>query len=218
MPRPRRTRQTDETAVSLPAVANPVTGEDSREIWQRWSQERTERDHQERILETAVARAQSERGIYAVEIARHVAQEHAQGCCPEWRYLRDLCREDFARILREQPEMRLASRREVLMNAVFAELPEHMRGVLAELRKLLELVSLARESAAFLIAFETGREAGRRDALRDPRVMLAPDPARRSLPPMAQPHAEHIGDVPQQHAEGGRAQCERLRLTLADET
>jgi hypothetical protein len=51
------------------------------------------------------------------------------------------------------------------------------------------LVITTRECAAFLIAFEIGREAGRRDALRDPRVMLAPTPEWRALP-AHQPEAD----------------------------
>jgi hypothetical protein len=93
-----------------------------------------------------------------------------------------MCIQLFAKILRQQPEMKYAQKRERLFNAVVAELPEHMRGVMTELRALLELVSIARESTAFLIAFEIGRESGRRDALQDPCVMLAPNPERRALP------------------------------------
>ncbi|MGB2715962.1 MAG: hypothetical protein WBC51_17400 [Vicinamibacterales bacterium] len=163
--------------------ANPITGESSREQWKRWSQERTEKDRREHIREVAAAKAHTEQGIYAVEIAREIAAMYASGIAPEWRYLRDVCRERFAKILRQQPELRYAEKRERLFNAVVAELPAHMRGVMGELRTLLELVSIARESTAFLIAFEIGREAGRRDALRDPRVMLAPSPQRRALPP-----------------------------------
>lgn len=165
--------------------ANPVTGETSREQWKRWSQERAERDRLEHIREVAAAKAQSEQGIYAVEIAREIATRYASGIAPEWRYLRDMVPQLAAKILRQQPEMKYAQKRERLFSAVFAELPEHMRGVLTELRALLELVSVARESTAFLIAFEIGREAGRRDALRDPRVMLAPNPEPRALLPAA---------------------------------
>ena len=72
--------------------------------------------------------------------------------------------------------------REQIIVALFNALPAHLHGALSELRTLIELVSLARESAAFLIAFEIGREAGRQQAFRDPRVMLAPQPERRALP------------------------------------
>jgi hypothetical protein len=177
-------RQPPADIIITDEPANPVTGESSRDIWKRWSRERAERDQKEHIREVATAKAQTEQGIYAVEIAREIASQYASGIAPEWRYLRDLCTPLFAKILRQQPEMRYAEKRERLFNDVFGELPEHMRGALTELRTLLELVSIARESTAFLIAFEIGRESGRRDAFRDPRVQLLPEPQRRTpLPP-----------------------------------
>lgn len=172
---------------------HPLTGESSTDTWKRWSQERAERDRLEQLRQTALNQADTERGIYPVEIARYVAQHHAQGACPEWRYLKDLCAQEFGRILREQPEMRQrdVQSRERIITALFGALPAHMQGALSELRTVMELVATARESAAFLMAFEIGREAGRRDALRDPRVMLAPSPQRRALPP----HPEEPGTL-----------------------
>ena len=41
---------------------------------------------------------------------------------------------------------------------------------------------MARETTAFVLGFQLGREAGRQNILRDPRVMLAPEPTRRALP------------------------------------
>ena len=185
MTRKRNPRvKANEPGECLPAVANPGTGETSKEVWHRWSLERTARDRKERLREKAMADAESERAIYSVEIARFVAQHHAQAACPEWRYLRELVQQEYGRILREQPEMRQkdVKAREQIIVALFNALPAHLHGALSELRTLIELVSLARESAAFLIAFEIGREAGRQQAFRDPRVMLAPQPERRALP------------------------------------
>jgi hypothetical protein len=153
-------------------------------MWHRWSVERAERERKERLRERAMAEAESERGIFAIEIARKVAEHHAQGACPEWRFLKDLIAGDFGRVLRQQPEMRQkdVKAREQIIVALFNGLPAHLHGALSELRALIELVSIARESTAFLFGYEIGRDAGRTGALRDPRVMLAPTPARRALP------------------------------------
>jgi hypothetical protein len=182
----------DEPGDTVPAVANlatderanPMTGETSKEIWHRWSVERAAKERNERLREQAMAEAESERGIYAIEIARQAAQHHAQGACPEWRFLKDLLAEDFGRVLRQQPEMRQkdVKGREQIIVALFNALPAHLHGALSELRSLIELVSIARESTAFLFGYELGREAGRQGALRDPRVMLAPTPERHALP------------------------------------
>ena len=93
----------------------------------------------------------------------------------------------MGRILREQPEMRArdVKAREQIITALFNALPLHLHGALSELRTLIELVSTARESTTFLLGFELGREAGRLGAIRDPRVMLAPDPPRRAALPAA---------------------------------
>jgi hypothetical protein len=167
-----------------PAIANPATGETSKEIWHRWSVERHERERGERIRARALAGDASERAIYSTEIARAVAQAHTDAACPEWRYLKDLISTEYGRILREQPEMRQrdVKAREQIIVALFNALPSHLHCALTELRTLIELVSMARETTTFLLGYEIGREAGRRGALRDPRVMLAPDPMRRALP------------------------------------
>ena len=73
-----------------------------------------------------------------------------------------------------------------------------MQGALSELRTALDLVGTAREATAFMFGFEIGRESGRQNVLRDPRVMLAPEPARRALP-------------------SGQQVIEPLRLHAADE-
>lgn len=199
----RRTSTTkDEPGATLPAVVHRVITESADEAWQRWSQERAEQARQQHLAETAAAKAETERGIYPVEIARNVAQTYAHAACPEWRYLKDLIGREFGSILREQPEMRQRDvrARERIIVALFDALPRHMHGALGELRTVLELVTVAREAAAFLIGFEIGREAGHRAALRDPRVMLAPTADRKHL----EGH-EHPGS------------SGPLRLTLGDE-
>lgn len=183
-------------------IANPATGETSQEIWHRWSVDRINRERQERLKTEAEAQALTERGIYPIEIARAIALGAAQGTCPEWRYLKDLIAEDFGRILKRQPEMRQRDvhAREQIIVALFNGLPKHLHGALSELRTVLELVSTAREASAFLVGYEVGRESGRRDAFRDPRVTLAPArTTRKALP----------GAV-------DRAPSGPLRLTLAD--
>lgn len=165
-------------------IANPTTGETSKGMWHRWSLERLERERQEKLKADAAAQAYTERAIFTIEIARAVAQLHGQTVCPEWRYLKDLIAEEYGRILREQPEMRQrdVKAREQIITALFNGLPAHLQGALSELRTVMDLVGMARESTAFLLGFELGREAGRQNILRDPRVMLAPEPTRRALP------------------------------------
>jgi len=164
-------------------VANPATDETSKDMWRRWSAERLERERQERIRKQALNDAETEHGIYPIEIARQVAAHQAQGACPEWRYLKDLIQEQYGRILRQQPEMRQRDvlAREKIIVALFEGLPAHLHGALSELRTVMDLVAIARESSAFLLGFEIGRASGRQDAIRDPRVMLAPEPERRAL-------------------------------------
>lgn len=147
----------------------------------------------------ARADAYAERAIYPIEIARTVAQRHGQDLCPAWRELKDLIREEYGRILKEQPEMRQrdVKAREQIIVALFNGLPAHLQGALSELRTVIELVSVAREATAFLIGFEIGRECGRQNVLRDPRVMLAPEPTRRALPASSQivePLRLHAGE------------------------
>jgi hypothetical protein len=72
--------------------------------------------------------------------------------------------------------------REQILIALFNGLPHHLHGALSELRTVMELVATARECTTFLLGYEIGREAGHRLALRDPRVMLAPEPQRCALP------------------------------------
>ena len=184
----KRTVDAEAADTSALAPANPVTGESSQEIWRRWSLERAEHDRQERVREKAAANAESEEGVYAVEIARYVAEHHAQGVCPEWRYLRDLIGKPFTRILRQQPEMRQrdVQSRERIIAGLFEALPLHYRPALAELRTVMELIATARESTTFLLGFELGRQAGRQQTLRDPRVMLAPMADRKLLAPARQ--------------------------------
>jgi hypothetical protein len=197
------------TAKSDITVADPATGETSAEtsdaIWQRWARERTERERGEKMQAQARADAYSERAIYSIEIARAVAQHQAPGVCPSWRELRDLIRKEYGRILREQPEMRQrdVKAREQIIVALFNGLPAHLHGALSELRTVIELVGMAREATTFLLGFEIGRASGRQDALRDPRVMLAPEPQRRALPA-----PDNRSDI---------ASSEPLRLHAADE-
>jgi hypothetical protein len=176
-------------------VANPATGETSDEVWRRWSSERLERERGERMKAQARADEYAERAIYPIEIARHVAQQHGHDVCPSWRELKDVIREEYGRILREQPEMRQrdVKAREQIIVALFNGLPAHLQGALSELRTVLELVGTAREATSFLLGFEIGRETGRQGMLRDPRVMLAPDPERRALltAPDSKPKPNH---------------------------
>ena len=167
------------------AVANPVTRESSNDIWKRWSDERAERDRRDRLRHRAMAKAETEEGIYHVEIARLIAQHHGQAVCPEWRYLRDLIGRQFSKILHQQPEMRErdVKAREKIVTALFEALPLHLRPALMELRTLLELVTVARESTTALIMFEMGRASGFQQAIRDPRVQLAPMADRKLLAP-----------------------------------
>jgi len=71
--------------------------------------------------------------------------------------------------------------REQIIVALFNGLPAHLHGALSELRTVRDLVGMARESTAFLFGFELGQFAGRQNILRDPRLMLAPQPERRAL-------------------------------------
>ncbi len=178
------------------ALANPATGETSDDVWRRWSADRLERERADKMKLQARADAYAERAIYPIEVARTVAIEHGQDVCPSWRDLKDLIREEYGRILKEQPEMRQrdVKAREQIIVALFNGLPAHLHGALSELRTVIELVGTAREAAAFLIGFEIGRESGRQNILRDPRVMLAPEPTRRALPSGDQLLRLHAGD------------------------
>ena len=55
--------------------------------------------------------------------------------------------------------------REQIIVALFNGLPAHLHGALSELRTVLELVSMARETTTFLLGYEIGREAGRHGVL-----------------------------------------------------
>lgn len=170
--------------------ANSATSETSDQTWRRWSVERIERERGERMQAQARADEFTERGIWSVEIARKVAMEQAHGACPGWRELKPLIQEAYGKILREQPEMRQRDvrAREQIIIALFNGLPAHLHGALSELRTVLELVGTARETTTFLLGYEIGRASGRQDAIRDPRVMLAPEPERRALPPIPVEH------------------------------
>jgi hypothetical protein len=164
-----------------------------------------ERERADKMAAQARNDAYSERGIYPVEIARSVAMRHGQDVVPSWRDLKDLIREEYHRILREQPEMRQrdVKAREQIIVALFNGLPAHLHGALSELRVVMDLLGTARESTAFLLGFEIGKQTGQQTILRDPRVMLAPEPTRRLL-----------------HATGSRSELvasEPLRLHAGDE-
>lgn len=177
--RRRRTMQPGENIPPAAVViANPATGETSEQVWKRWSQDRAERERQEELRAKAVAQEQTEAAIFAVETARLIGEKYLAGAAPDWRLMKPLCSREFQNIVRQMPEMRQrdVKSREQIITALFGALPAHMHGALTELRTVIELVSVAREAAAFLVGFETGRASGRRDAFRDPRVQLLPEP------------------------------------------
>jgi hypothetical protein len=138
----------------------PVTEDDqSRAQWARWSEDRAERDRAARIQ--ATAQTALDKAVFAREIAAAIATDAAK-LCPDWRLLRPDVAAAFMRIVRQQPEFRQKelTQRDSMIRLIQDNLPRHIEPLVQDLLTVTELITLARESSAFLVGYETGRKAG----------------------------------------------------------
>lgn len=147
----KRARAADiETAIVAPVRAD----------WSAWSaeQERKRIEHNiretERVLNTP---------IYTREIAEKLADDYCQRAVPDWRLLLQENRGLVTKIVRAQPEykQREVHQRGDLLRLIRDQLPRHMQPLVADLETITDLTTQAREAAAFLVGYCTGRKAER---------------------------------------------------------
>jgi len=161
----RRFFDHDAPAKRTPAVTaiavNPLT-EKSDATWQRWSEERAERERVARIAAEAQTSTALDRAVYAREIAEAIADDAAKQI-PDWRLLRPEVAAAFSRIVKQQPEYRIKEiqQRDSILRLIQDNLPRHIQPLVQDFQTVNDLMALARESAAFLVGHATGRKAAR---------------------------------------------------------
>lgn len=122
---------------------------DSRDVWNRWSEDRARREIQKRINTEQAAREAADQPLYPRECAERIAQDTA-AVAPDWRHIRPTLGPAWGRLLKAQPELApdLTRQREAVITAVFAAVPSHLRESVRDLRTLIDLLLTAHESAA----------------------------------------------------------------------
>lgn len=152
---------TDDEPATVPAVVSPLA-EDSAATWARWSEDRAERERAERIEVEAKGQTALDRAVYSREIAEAIADDAAKQI-PDWRLLRPEVAAAFIRIVRQQPEYRQREiqQHDSVMRLIEDNLPAHIRPLVRDVHTITELITLAREAAAFLVGHATGRKAAR---------------------------------------------------------
>lgn len=157
----RQVADADNRAMALRHGLEPppcVADEESRAQWARWSEDRADRERAARIQVTA--QTALDKAVFAREIAEAIATD-ASKLCPDWRILRPEVAAAFMRIVRQQPEFRQKeiTQRDSMIRLIQDNLPRHIEPLVRDFMTVTELITLARESSAFLVGYAVGIKA-----------------------------------------------------------
>lgn len=128
-----------------------------RSDWSEWSQERERKKIEHEIALRAAAAGHP---VYPRELAERIADDFKKQV-PDWRLMRPEVAGLFTKIVKMQPEwqQREIQQREQMIKLIADNLPKHIRPLVRDVQVVFDLLGQAREAAAYLVGYCTGRKA-----------------------------------------------------------